>query len=172
MIKQFKWWWAWDYEKIEKWLEQMEAGGLRLVDVTIDGICFHFEKSKPAKARYCIDYQTKLTPEYISLINDDGWQLFKIGFGWYLLRKLYDEERPDFYNDFEGLIARDRYMLILILALGIPSIVFMGFAIIQDVGKVLNLVLLIEFFVITAFYTFTATNLYLQIQKFKNNKKV
>ena len=48
MIKQFKWWWAWDYEKIEKWLEDMEAGGLRLVDVTIDGTYFHFEKCKPA----------------------------------------------------------------------------------------------------------------------------
>lgn len=172
MIKQYKWWWAWNYEKIEQWLEDMEAGGLRLIDVTIDGICFHFEKSKPAKARYCIDYQSKLTPEYISLINDDGWQIFKIGFGWYILRKQYDEDRPEFYNDFEALIARDKTLLSIMLVIGVPSILLLGLVIIQDYGKNLNLALLIEFFVITLFYTFASTNLYLQIQKFKNNKKV
>ncbi|MHB8062468.1 MAG: DUF2812 domain-containing protein, partial [Ruminiclostridium sp.] len=103
MIKVFKWWWAWEYEKIETWLEEMEAGGLRLVQTSFKGQYFHLEKCAPTKARYCIDFQAKLTPDYMSIINDDGWKLYQVGMGWYILRKEYQEERPNLYTDFEAL---------------------------------------------------------------------
>lgn len=43
-LRVIKWWWAWNYEKVEKWLEQMEKSGYRLTKITPGGIAFHFEK--------------------------------------------------------------------------------------------------------------------------------
>lgn len=123
MIRIFKWWWAWDYEEIENWLEQMEAGGLRLVETRFKGVFFYFEKCQPGKARYCIDYQNKLTPDYMTIIGDDGWKLYQVGMGWYILRKQYEEERPELYTDFVALISRNKSLLsICLILLGVELV--------------------------------------------------
>lgn len=173
MIKIFKLWWAWDYEQIEDWLERMEAGGLRLVETRFDGIYFCFEKCIPTKSRYCIDYQNKLTPEYMAIINDDGWKLYQIGFGWYILRKEYQEERPDLYTDFEGLISRNKSLLTVIIVLLCTEFIAIG-GMIWDTYKFPNstklAVTCIFGSLIIAFFVFCITNLAMQISKFGNTK--
>ncbi len=169
MIRIFKWWWAWNYEEIENWLEQMEAGGLRLVETRFDGVVFCFEKCSPSKARYCIDYQSKLTPDYMTIINDDGWKLYQIGFGWYILRKQYESERPDLYTDFEGLIARNRSLLTIFLILLLFEIVCVGNMIYNTYKDPSNGNLALTSILgsaVAALFTFTITNLVLQIKKF------
>ncbi len=169
MIRIFKWWWVWDYEEIENWLEQMEAGGLRLVETRFDGVVFCFEKCIPSKARYCIDYQSKLTPEYMTIINDDGWKLYQIGFGWYILRKQYEGERPDLYTDFEGLIARNRSLLTISLILLLFEIVCVGNMIYNTYKDPSNGNLALTSILgsaVAALFTFIITNLVLQIKKF------
>lgn len=169
MIKVFKWWWAWDYEKIEEWLEQMELHNLRLVDTSFSGTYFHFERCSATKARYCIDYQTKLTPQYLAIINDDGWQLYQIGFGWYILRKEYEDERPNLYTNFEGLIARNKTLLSIIALVSIIEVFAIG-SMVFDTYKVYSVsklaVTCILGSVVIAFFTFIITNLVLQISKF------
>ncbi len=169
MIKVFKWWWAWNFEEIEDWLERMEAGGLRLVETRFDGVYFCFEKCVSTKARYCIDYQAKLTPEYMTIINDDGWKLYQIGFGWYILRKEYQDEKPNLYVDLEGLIARNKSLLTLMI--GGLLIEFIGFGSMiwgllnsPDNGRLAYTCILGAF--ILAFFAFVITNLAIQIRKF------
>jgi len=169
MIKVFKWWWAWEYEKIEDWLEKMEAGGLRLVETSFRGVYFHLEKCTPTKARYCIDFQTKLTPDYMSIINDDGWKLYQIGMGWYILRKEYQEERPNLYTGFEGLIARNKFLLkLMCIATAIELLCFSN--IIWDIYKFPSNSLIAATCIfgafIIAFFTFSITSLAMQISKF------
>jgi hypothetical protein len=171
MIKIFKWWWAWDYEKIEEWLENMEASGLRLVKTTFDGVRFHFERCTPVKARYCIDYQARLTPEYITLLNDDGWDLYKIGFGWYILRKEYQQQRPELYNNFDGLIARNKSLLRILSVLMIIEAIAIGrltFSCIETGDEGLRVYLCFIVALVLAFFTSAITNLALQIRKFGN----
>lgn len=171
MVKIFKWWWAWNYEQIEEWLESMEADGFQLVETRFDGVYFCFEKCTPAKARYCIDYQTRLTPEYITILNDDGWKLYKIGFGWYVLRKAYLQERPDFYNDFDGLIARNKSLLKILAVLLIIELLGISNMIsnyISSGNKELRAYVCIFTAFVLAFFSFVITNLVLQIHKFTN----
>jgi len=169
MIKVFKWWWAWDFEIVEEWLEKMEAGGLRLVETSFNGLYFHFEKCIPTKARYCIDYQSKLTPEYMTIISDDGWKLYHIGTGWYILRKEFQDERPNLYNNFEGLISRNKALLtwmIVILSIELLAIGTM----IWDTYRFPNISKLavtgIVSSLILALFAFFITNLAMQISKF------
>lgn len=173
MIKVFKWWWAWDYEKIEDWLEKMEAGGLRLIHTEWNGLYFYFEKCTPKKARYCIDYQSRLTPEYMTIIYDDNWKLYQIGMGWYILRKEYEAERPNLYNDFSSLIARNRTLLIIAGAATLIEILSVGSMIYDTLAypsnnKIATTCILGS--VVIAFFAFIITNLALQISKF--SKKV
>lgn len=173
MIKIFKWWWAWDYEMIEEWLERMEVGGLRLIETRATGVYFCFEKCIPTKARYCIDYQTKLTPDYMTIINDDGWKLYQVGAGWYILRKEYQEERPNLYTDFEGLIARNKSLLTLMVALLFIEFLAIG-SMIWDTYRFPNssklAITCIFGSLIIAFFAFGITNLALQINKFRKKE--
>jgi len=173
MIKIFKWWWAWDYEMIEEWLERIESGGLRLIETRATGVYFCFEKCIPTKARYCIDYQTKLTPDYMTIINDDGWKLYQVGAGWYILRKEYQEERPNLYTDFEGLIARNKSLLTLMVALLFIEFLAIS-SMIWDTYRFPNssklAVTCIFGSLIIAFFAFVITNLALQINKFRKKE--
>lgn len=173
MIKVFKWWWAWEYEKIENWLEDMEAGGMRMVETKINGLYFYFERCKPGKARYCIDYQNKLTPNYITLVKDDGWELFQVGWGWYILRKEYEDERPDLYTDFESLIARNKSLLALVAVCTIVELFSLGTlvwdAYITRSDTAIASVCIWGSFIL-AFFSFIITNLALQITKFRKNQ--
>ncbi len=170
MIKIYKMWWAWEYEMIENWLEKMEASGLRLIEARCNGVLFLFEKCKPTKARYCVDYQTKLTPDYMAIINDDGWKLYQIGMGWYILRKEYEEERPDLYTDFEGLIARNKTLLAFISFASIIEIVCISTMVYDTyINPSQGSIAMTAIFgsVITALFAFIITNLSLQIKKFR-----
>ncbi|PYG87819.1 uncharacterized protein DUF2812 [Ruminiclostridium sufflavum DSM 19573] len=170
MIRVFKWWWTWNFEEIENWLEKMEAGGLRLAETRCKGVVFGFEKCKPVRARYCVDYQRKLTPEYMAIINDDGWRLYQMGMGWYMLRKEYEEDRPDLYTDFEALIARNMRLLILILAGLAVEFICIG-NLVRNAVKFPSDAAIAETcifgVIVLAFFTFAITNLVMQISKFK-----
>ncbi len=174
MVRICKVWWAWNYEEIENWLEKMEANGLRLVETHIKGMIFYFEKCQPSKARYCIDYQTKLTPDYLSIINDDGWKLYQIGMGWYILRKEYQQDRPDLYTDFEALIARDKLLLLITLILLVFELVSLG-SLVYSTWKepVIGWIAYTSIFgaVAISLFVFIITNLALQIRKFTDKKR-
>jgi hypothetical protein len=171
MIRVFKWWWVWNYEEIENWLEGMESGGLRLVGTRFKGLLFYFEKCTPTKARYCVDYQKKLTPEYMTIINDDGWKLYQIGMWWYMLRKEYVDERPELYTDFEALIVRNKKLLSIMIGGLILEFICLGNLICNAIknpsDEILAQIGLLGAFVL-AFFTFAITNLTLQISKFRN----
>lgn len=49
-----KWFWVWDFDKEEKWLNEMAAKGLALVAV---GWCrYEFEDSVPGEYQICLDF--------------------------------------------------------------------------------------------------------------------
>ena len=171
MVRLFKWWWAWNYEEIENWLESMEHSGLRLVTIRFKGVLFYFENCTPTKARYCVDYQNKLTPEYMTIISDAGWTLNQIGLGWYILRKEYENERPELYTDFDALIGRNKKLLGIMICGLLIEFICLGKLIFSAIkcpnNEIIAQVGLLGAFVL-AFFTCSITNLALQIGKFKN----
>jgi hypothetical protein len=128
-IRRTKHWWAWDFHKAEDWLEEMEAQGWRMTEVNTSGSRFTFVEDHPRKARFCVDFQPRITEEYIARVEADGWEPFVINANWCVCRKPYEDERPELSGDFEPLIRRNDRFLHLTLA---------GFAVVVIAGPAIN----------------------------------
>jgi hypothetical protein len=164
-MKVFKWWWGWNTEKIENWLEEMEAKGLRLSDVSWGGTIFRFEEVAPRKVSYCIDYQPKLEKDYINLIQEDNWELIPMGAGWHICRQEYESECPDLYTDYDSLIDRNKKLLAIIVAIGVPA-----FTVWPTLIKNQNYFPSALLAVVCLFYIFSIVNL-LNSNRLLNEKK-
>lgn len=103
----FKWWWGWNPEVVEEWLERQESAGWNLYNVDLNALRFHFSKGQPRKMRYCADYQNEIGPDYKRIYEDDGWKLVWSSLGWYIWAKPYEGKRPSIYTDVESLVARN-----------------------------------------------------------------
>ena len=110
-MKMRKWWWPWQTEKIEQLLEGKAREGWVLAKTNDTCTKFVFERQAPASIRYCLDYQEKEKPEYLSLMADDGWKREYKGTGWFLWSKPYSGERPELYTDRDSLIRRSNAIL-------------------------------------------------------------
>lgn len=106
-----KWWWPWQSEKIEMMLEGNAAEGWMLKNAGSMLVSFTFEKREPSQIRYCIDYQEKEKPEYLTLLADAGWKLEQKASGWYIWSMTYDGARPELYTDADSLIRRSNAIL-------------------------------------------------------------
>lgn len=122
----YKWWWGWEPEVLEAWLEKKEAQGWRLTRSNLGGIRFVFAKDKPHQVAYAADYQQAVKPEYYSLYQDIGWQLMYSWGGWYIWRMDYQQDKPRLYTDItsrQEMNSRLRNLLFSALAALLPSLV-------------------------------------------------
>ena len=107
----------------------------------------------------------------MTIISDAGWKLNQIGMGWYMLRKEYEDERPELYTDFDALIGRIKKILGIMIGGLMIEIICLGKLIFSAIKCPNNEIIaqagLLGAFVL-AFFTFSITNLALKISKFKN----
>jgi hypothetical protein len=120
--KTFKWWFAWNPEKVEDYLESMSLQGWHAVHAGGMLVNFFFEHGEPKHIRYCMDYQRSDKPEYVQIFMDDGWKPLGSSMGWRLWSREYEGARPDIYTDTDSLIRRNRrllsFMLLILLTQG------------------------------------------------------
>lgn len=169
-VKKFKWWWGWNSEKVENWLEEQEANGLRLDKVSLFGTRFHFVENASQKVRYSIDYQPKIDKDYINLIHDDGWELIPVGAGWYVCRKEYEHERPHLYSDYDSLIDRNKKLLSLLIACSLPAFAVWPTVIENQNDFFTVLLLLLILFYLFSFTKLMSSNKLLQKKKEINGR--
>ena len=117
MLKTFKWWWSWDFRVIEDYLEEMAMNGWQLKNVGFGMVIFYFNKSKPKKIRYCVEYNPSFKPDYHLLLADDGWKLMGQKSGWLLWEKPYNNKRPEIFTEPDSLINRNNKLLKLLYPL-------------------------------------------------------
>lgn len=125
----FKWWWGWNVERLERWLEERESGGWHLASINGSGLVFTFERGEPRRIAYRIDYQTQPGEDYRLLFEDAGWALAGSGAGWYYWRMPHTGTRPEIFTDVESLIGRNRRqmrLLAVLLAVQIPTAVVLA----------------------------------------------
>ena len=86
----FRWYWVWNWEKEEAWLNEMSAQGWQLVQVGF--CCYTFEKGEAGE--YC--YQLELLEDtpwaaksqaYLSFLNETGIQWVGSMLRWVYLRQ-------------------------------------------------------------------------------------
>jgi hypothetical protein len=105
MIKR-RWFWAWQDEKEEAWLESMAREGWHLRGV--DFLTYTFEQGEPREDVYRLDFRTsKETAEYVEFVRGAGWQFIGKMSSWLYFRAPASAEAPtELYTDAEGKISK------------------------------------------------------------------
>ncbi|MFN2304162.1 MAG: DUF2812 domain-containing protein [Anaerolineales bacterium] len=88
IINKRKWFWPWQDQEEEKWLETLSKNGLHLSKPGLYGK-YSFEVGQPKDYVYRLDFHSKIkdTETYIQLFEDSGWEHLG-GTTWQYFRKV------------------------------------------------------------------------------------
>lgn len=106
-----KWWWAWDFEKEEKWLNDMAAEGWVLCGT---GFCrYEFEKCEPGEYTVRLEFMEHLSrsaegQDYIRFLEETGAEHIGNYIRWAFFRKKCSEGSFDIYSDISSRVAHLR----------------------------------------------------------------
>ena len=112
-----KWWWVWDFEKEEKWLNQMAAEGWVLCGV---GFCrYEFEKCEPGEYTVRLEFMEHMPrsregEEYIRFLEETGAEYIHNYMRWAYFRKKCADGVFDLYSDTASRIAHLRRIQYLV----------------------------------------------------------
>jgi len=139
-----KWFWAWDFEKEEMWLNEMAAKGLALVAVGFGA--YTFEESLTGEYNIRLELLENLpshseSAEYIKFLEDTGVEYLGSITRWVYFRKKTDCGEFNLYSDNKSRIKHlERLMLLLgILALSQLLIGFSNVMMYFESGSVSSL---------------------------------
>jgi len=118
IVRKFNWFWAWNDDREEAWLEEMSRQGLHLSSLGLPGF-YYFESGEPGDYAYRLDFNTthKDRANYLALFQDAGWEhLGNLG-GWEYFRK---QRKPgevmEIFTDNESKIKKyTRLMVYLVI---------------------------------------------------------
>jgi hypothetical protein len=88
-VSRFRWFWPWQDDAEEAWLEEMSGEGLHLSSAGSFGR-YRFVTGKPVRFAYRLDYRRtarKEKGEYLQLFRDSGWEYAGESRGWHYFRK-------------------------------------------------------------------------------------
>ncbi len=112
----YKWFWAWDFEKEEKWLNEMSAKGLHLVSV---GFCTYvFEEGLPGEYTVRLQFLEKWptsyeSTQYIKFIEDTGAEYVGSLMRWVYFRKKTDGGSFDIFSDIDSRVKPLNSLLLM-----------------------------------------------------------
>jgi len=114
-MNKYKWvftpWTSLTMDRYERYLEKKAMSGWVLEKTKCIFQFSRLVKSEVTKTRYCLDYQQKAESDYMSILNDDGWNLISHSNGWYLWKKNYEQVRPSLYTDKQSIIDKNTKLL-------------------------------------------------------------
>ena len=116
-VTKYKWFWAWQDDKQEAWLEAMSREGLHLQALKAFGR-YVFEPGEPRKYTYRLDFdQTSgKDSDYFHLIQEAGWERITEVAGWQYWRKETSEGKtPEIFTDNESKIRKYQRLLVGLL---------------------------------------------------------
>ena len=96
-----KWFWVWDFEKEERWLNEMALQGWVLDGV---GWCtYHFRRSEPGE--YTVRLEMRPADDaYLSFMEETGAEYVGRVFQWIFFRKKAEDGAFDLYSDIDSRI--------------------------------------------------------------------
>jgi hypothetical protein len=110
----------WDYEKEERWLNEMAAKGFALVDYTWG--TYRFERGTPGEWTYRIELlpETPAKPEsrdYLSFMADAGVEVVSTYMRWIYFRKRTSGGPFELFSDLDSRISHYERVLALFASL-------------------------------------------------------
>ena len=118
LIRKTKWFWPWQDNQEEIWLEQMSQQGLHLNQAHIMAQ-YDFIKGQPETYTYRLDFQNSLkskkNDDYLRIFADAGWEHLGAMSGWQYFRKMVKSgEEPEIFTDSDSKIQKyNRYLTYL-----------------------------------------------------------
>ncbi len=115
-----KWFWAWDFDKEEKWLNEMSSKGLHLTGVSF---CrYVFEEGNPGEYAYRLELLDNMPShvqsiQYIKFLEDTGVEEIGSLLRWVYFRKKVEFGSFDLYSDIDSRIKHLNRILLLIIPL-------------------------------------------------------
>ena len=173
-VIQFKWFWSWQDDKQEAWLEAMSQKGLHLQDIKVFGR-YVFDVGTPRNYTYRLDFdQTSVKDsDYFQLIQEAGWERMIEIAGWQYWRKETNEGKtPELFTDTESKIRKyQRLMVGLLVQSPLLIVVVLG-AFKRFPGRHPQwfVVLVISIFVVGIL--FSAVNLVMVAQRINDLKRM
>ena len=127
-LKRINWFWPWQDEKEEAWLESMSEQGWHLKSVQILGQ-YTFQNGEPRSFAYRLDFQIVKKsdlPGYLQVFQDAGWEYLGEISNWRYWRKEVEQgESLEIFTDVESRLRKYQrllgfmgFMLFLLLMLG------------------------------------------------------
>lgn len=116
-----KWFWAWDYDREELWLNEMSAKGLALTSV---GYCrYEFAPCEKGEYNYRIELLDNMpthpeSVQYIKFMEESGVEQIGSYMRWVYFRKKSDDIPFDLFSDAPSKIRHLNRILTLIGILG------------------------------------------------------
>ena len=114
-----KWFWVWDFEKEEKWLNEMSAKGLQLVAV---GFCrYIFEETIKGEYAYRLELLENVPSNsesisYIRFLEETGVEYIGSLMRWAYFRKKVADGAFEIYSDIDSKIKHYKRIRTLFLA--------------------------------------------------------
>ena len=118
-ITKYRWFWVWDFEKEERWLNEMAANGWALVSV---GYCrYTFERTD------CNEYTVRLEMHpfddgYVEFMEETGAEYIGRVLQWMYFRKSSDLGRFDLFSDIDSRLSHVTGIHRMVLALGMANL--------------------------------------------------
>ena len=127
-LKRYKWFWPWQDEKEEAWLEEMSQTGWHLKSVALP-CAYSFNKGEPSRCTYRLDYmpaQKAQFQEYLQIFQDAGWVYVGEMSNWrYWRKQTVNGETHEIFTDMESKIRKYRRLLGY-MAFFLALMVFLG----------------------------------------------
>ena len=120
-----KWFWAWEAEKEEKWLNEMCAKGLGLASVGFGR--YEFEDCTPGEYQYRLEFLEHFpthpeSVQYIKFVEDTGAEQIGSITRWVYFRKKSADGPFDLFSDNASRIKHLSRIIALLLTLNIFNI--------------------------------------------------
>ena len=117
--KVWKWFWVWDFEKEERWLNRMAMDGWVLTEVGFAN--YTFERCEPGE--YIIRLQMhKPDEEYLSFLEEIGAEYIGRMVQWIYFRRKSEEGPFELFSDAPSKIEHLNWIARTLLPLGIANL--------------------------------------------------
>jgi hypothetical protein len=172
-MKKTKWFWPWQDQEEEQWLEKQSKQGNHLSKLSAFGR-YTFEKGAPKDFVYRLDFMLDDRGEkenYLQIFRDAGWEYLGEMNGWHYFRKEADAEAStEIFTDQHSKVKKyERVITYQASSLGILMLLFITVIEPWEQLHWLSLIVTLIYIVLLVLQIIIVLNIFKRIQTLKEN---
>ena len=175
---KYKWFWVWDFDEEEKWINQMSSEGKHLV--AANWIKFQFKDGEPNKYIYRMQKiegspDKPSNKDYITFVEETGAEMVSSTAGWVYFKKEKDGKEFELFSDIDTKIKHLRKGSLLLLVTAI-ILILLGTAnlymYVMEFPMILNLIVGISVIAVGVVFMFGYAKTKTKIKSMKSLRQL